>query len=392
MSQADKAQILVVGPSPPPIGGVATFVKILLDSRLADKYQLIHIDTRRDRGGHGKQNRLALINLYYLARQLAAMLAVCIRQRPRIIHLPLTSGVSFWKGAAFTLAGRLFGLKVVAHLHGGYFQDFYAGQNRLARAAIRWVLSRATVIIVLSGGWQRFIREEIRPTTPVQVVVNTVDEMFARQLRSGAKPPSLPADGRKTVLFLGRLDEHKGVFDILKAVPLVLQERSDLHFVIAGPEHSPGIAARMKEVCEREGISQYVQIPGPVTGRDKLDLFLSSSIFVLPSYVENFPYTVLEAMSAGLPVITTPVGGALPEVVEEGVNGFLITPGDYRALAGRIILLARGEQLREDMAEANKAKILEKFIPEVAMAELEKVYDELLVSPPGWETAPKATR
>jgi glycosyltransferase involved in cell wall biosynthesis len=389
MYQSDKVQILVIGPSPPPIGGVATFIEILLHSRLADKYQLIHIDTTRDRGGQGEQNRLALINLYYLARQLAAVLAVCIRQRPRIIHLPLTSGVSFWKGAAFILVGRLFGLKVVAHLHGGYFQKYFARKNRPARSAARWILSRADVIIALSEGWRRLIQEEIRPAIPVRVVTNTVDEAFARCLRSAEKPTE--ADGRQTVLFLGRLNDLKGVFDILKAVPLALRERPELYFVIAGPEHHPGIAAQMKEVCEREGVSSHVQMPGPVTGRDKLDLFLSSYLFVLPSYVENFPYTVLEAMAAGLPVITTPVG-ALPEVVEEGVNGYFITPGDYRALAERITLLARDGRLRQEMAKANRAKVLEKFTPEAAMAELEKVYDELLAPSPDWEAAPSASR
>jgi glycosyltransferase involved in cell wall biosynthesis len=390
MSQSDKAQILVVGPSPPSIGGVETFVQLLLSSRLADKYQLIHIDTTRDRGGQGKQSKLVLINLYYLARQLAAVLVACVRQRPRIIHLPVTSYISFWKGAAFILVGRLFGLKAVAHLHGGHFHEYFASRNRLTRAVIRWSLNQAAVIIVLSESWRRFIQEEIRPTVPVRVVVNTVDEMFARHLLSGEKP-SPSANGRKTVLFLGRLAEYKGVFDLLRAIALVLQERSDLYVVIAGPERYPGIAAQIREVCEQEGVSPYVQIPGPATGQDKLDLFLSSSIFVLPSYMENFPYAVLEAMACGLPVIATPVG-ALPEVVEEGVNGFLIAPGDYRALAERIALLARDGRLCAEMAQANRAKVLERFTPEAAMAELEKVYDELLASSPDRKTAPSAGR
>jgi glycosyltransferase involved in cell wall biosynthesis len=378
MPQSEKVRILVVGPSPPSIGGVETFVQILLNSRLADKYRLIHIDTTRKRSRPKNLNQVTLTSLYYLARQLAAVLVACIRQRPHIIHLPVTSGISFWKGATFILAGRLFGLKVVAHLHGGYFHEYFTEQNHHIQVAIRWVLSQASVVIALSENWRRFVQEEIRPSVPVWIVPNTVEEVFVDSMHRSKKPLT---GGRKTVFFLGRLHESKGVFDILKAISLVLQERSDLRFVIAGPEQYAGIAAQMKEVCEQEGLGPYVQIPGPVMGQDKLDLFFSSSVFVLPSYVENFPYTVLEAMASGLPVITTPVG-ALPEVVEEGVNGFFITPGDYRALAERITLLARDERLREEMAEANRAKILERFIPETAIAELEKVYDELLASSP----------
>lgn len=379
MSKVDRAKILIVGPLPPPAGGVPTFLQILLNSRLAEKYHLIHIDTRRDKGGQEHLNKIALINFYYLARQLTAALIACIQHRPQIIHVPITSGLSFWKGAAFILLGRLLGLKAMAHLHGGYFQKFFHGKNRRTQATIRWILSQASIIIVLSEVWKRFIQEEIKATAPVQVIGNTVDDMFADYLRSGRQNPP-PTNGHKTVLFLGQMHEFKGVFDIPKAAVLARQERPELYFVIAGPEHHPGVAAQLREACEKEGLVPYIQIPGPIMGREKLDLFTSSYIFVLPSYAENFPYTVLEAMSTGLPVIATAVG-ALPEVLEEGVNGYLITPGDYRALAEKIVLLTGDEPLHDRMAQANRVKILERFTPETAIAELERIYDGLLSRP-----------
>lgn len=370
----DKARILVVGPTFPSIGGVETFIQTLLSSRLAGKYRLVHIDTTRDRTRLNNLNQITFTSLYYLARQLAAVVVACFCQHPQVIHLPVTSYISFWKGAAFILTGRLFGLEVVAHLHGGSFADYFAVSNRLVQSLIRWVLNRSTIIIALSENWRQIIQNEIKPTTPVRVIVNTVDEMFAQALLQDDKPP--PTSSRKKVLFLGRLNKQKGIFDILKAIPLVTQEKPDLHFVIAGPG-DPRIVAEMQQVCEQDGISSYVQILGPVMGQDKLDLFLASSIFVLPSCIENFPITILEAMATGLPVITTPVG-AIPEIVEAGVNGFLVTPGDYKALAEKIILLARGERLCTEMARANRAKVLQRYTPEAAMTELEKVYDGLL--------------
>lgn len=74
-----------------------------------------------------------------------------------------------------------------------------------------------------------------------------------------------------------------------------------------------------------------------MTGREKVDLFQSAMIYILPSYGENLPFSLLEAMALGLPVVTTPVG-AIPEIVKDGQNGFLVEPGDVRALASSVIV------------------------------------------------------
>jgi glycosyltransferase involved in cell wall biosynthesis len=86
---------------------------------------------------------------------------------------------------------------------------------------------------------------------------------------------------------------------------------------------------------------------------------------------------VLEAMAAGLPIITTPVG-ALPGLIEDGVNGFLIQPGDYRALADRIVRLLEDPSLRATMAQANRERIRRSYMPHVAMSRFDEIYSRLL--------------
>ncbi|MCZ2096654.1 MAG: glycosyltransferase family 4 protein, partial [Anaerolineae bacterium] len=99
--------------------------------------------------------------------------------------------------------------------------------------------------------------------------------------------------------------------------------------------------------------------------------------FILPSYRENFPSSVLEAMAAGLPVVVTPVG-ALTELLQDGVNGYFVAPGDDRALARRIVELARDPVLREAMGRANRARVRGAFTPAIVFGQIGDLYAQVL--------------
>jgi len=117
-----------------------------------------------------------------------------------------------------------------------------------------------------------------------------------------------------------------------------------------------------------------------VTGAAKLDLLAQASIFILPSYQENLPVALLEAMAMGLPVVTTPVAG-IPDMVEEGRNGFLVPPGDYAGLAERLVRLAHDPALRRSMGEANVAKVRQEYHPALFAKRIADVYRKLLDEP-----------
>jgi glycosyltransferase involved in cell wall biosynthesis len=120
-----------------------------------------------------------------------------------------------------------------------------------------------------------------------------------------------------------------------------------------------------------------VAFPGIVTGKEKLALFQEASLLILPSYFENLPLVVLEAMAAGLPLVVTPVG-ALPELIEEGINGFFVQPGDYEALAERIIYLLKNHEERKAIGMNNAAKFLQGFSPKFVIAKIEQTYFNVL--------------
>lgn len=127
-----------------------------------------------------------------------------------------------------------------------------------------------------------------------------------------------------------------------------------------------------------------------MTGAAKVKLLEKATIFILPSYHENLPVAILDAMAMGLPIVSTPVAG-IPEIVEDGCNGFLVQPGDFQSLADRIVRLARDPELRMAMGQANVEKYCRQYHPKVFAARIEQLYYKVLAGQQSGEvTAPNA--
>ncbi len=373
-SALDRPRVLVIGPGPVQIGGVTTFIQILSSSLVvAQEYDLIRLDTTREPDDLGLEGRVSLTNLRYFVHQTIQLINIIIKQRPFLMHIPITSRLSFWKATVHMIIGRALGLKVLAHLHGGVFDHYYRQSSKLVQWFIGNSLSQANLIIALSERWKRFLIEEVRPDLLVEVLHNTVDDVFAQAAQQG----DIDLDrSDNEVLFVGGLGPRKGVFDILQSVPIVYNAHSNVAFIFAGGESVQGIQAEINRRIEATHIKSVVRFLGPVTGHAKLCMFQKAALFILPSHGENLPYALLEAMSVGLPVVTTPVG-AIPEIIKDGQNGFFIQPGDHIALASRILQLLNDKPLRQRMGMANRLMIQKYYLPDLAMTQLVSIYNKL---------------
>ena len=132
----------------------------------------------------------------------------------------------------------------------------------------------------------------------------------------------------------------------------------------------------IKKICNKTDLCHYIRLLGPIAGQEKINTFLNSDIFVLPTYAENMPNTLLEAMAAGLPVITTPVG-AIPELIEDRENGFLINQGDYKSLANKIENLRISKKSRLRMGKKNIKIIRNKYDFGIVANKLDHIYKYL---------------
>ncbi len=168
---------------------------------------------------------------------------------------------------------------------------------------------------------------------------------------------------------------EKGHRYLIEAAGLVLEKRPDVRFVVVGREKTPQELNRLEDLAHYLGIRDKIIFTG--FRQDAFQLMTTFDVFALPSLWEGFAVVILEAMSLGKPVVATHVGG-IPEVVEDGVNGFLVAPRDSKQMASRILDLVNNEVLRHRMGEEGKKKIRERFGVEYMVKEVEQVYLSVL--------------
>ncbi|MDR3575107.1 MAG: glycosyltransferase family 4 protein [Anaerolineaceae bacterium] len=376
-----KPRILIVGPISPMGGGVGTVNRILLESDgLNSNFEMYLLNTNRGAAGSDKVGTLSLINVYYFINQAINLFRILIIKRPDILHQAVTWGISFWKESFFMLFARCFGVKVIAHVHGSMLDEQINNCNFAQKRMMIAAFNLPNKIIVLSEYWRGFLIKNLSPTLINNIVIipNSIDSSIAGAMEK--QTVNLTEKKEYLILFLGWLCRRKGLLDALRAAELVHQRMPEVRFVFAG-SIEPGPDKELLEFeCNRAGSGGNTSFPGLVTGKEKIDLLSQASIFILPSYHENLPVAILEAMSMGLPVISTSIAG-VPELIEDGKNGFLIQPGDYSTLADRIFSLIQDPALCQSMGKANINKIIKDYHPNVFETKMANVYRNILKVP-----------
>lgn len=344
----------MLGTSPGARSGIASLVQAYAAHGLFQRWDAVYLPTHRD-GGNADKLALASGALLDVTSRLAA-------GRVALLHIHLASYASFWRKAFFMLPARLLGVPYVLHLHGGAFSDFYAAQPAPARAFIRARLRGAARVIALSPE-QRDNLAVIEPKARVEVIPNLVD-VPAWQASLEMPPP--------TVLFLGVLRERKGVIDLLRAWPSVLEAIPEAVLVLAGS----GEIADVWRLIGELGIERSVRIEGWVEGDAKERLLRHAWVAALPSHVEALPMAVLEALASGVPVVATRVGG-IPSAVEHQRQGLLIEPGDVSDLARSLVSILGNALRRKTMGRSARERALAEFSSEVVVPRIEAIWRDL---------------
>lgn len=181
-------------------------------------------------------------------------------------------------------------------------------------------------------------------------------------------PPSVPLVG-----VVSRLsEERKGIQDFIQMAAQVNAQAPDARFVIVGD-------GELREFLERQaadlGLGGRIAFTGD--RRDTPRLLAAMSVFVMPSRYESGPYTLLEAMAAGRPVVTTPVGVA-PELIVDGQNGRLASIGDASALADAVLSLLRSPAAASLMGEAGRTAVVNRFSSRTMVDDVERVYEDAI--------------
>ncbi|MES2149185.1 MAG: glycosyltransferase [Pseudomonadota bacterium] len=286
----------------------------------------------------------------------------CLASRPAVVHAHSASYASFYRKSLLLLVARRAACKTILHVHGGGFARFAgAGSGPLARWWIRHTLEASSVVIALSETWACFLRD-YAPRARVVVVPNCV------VVGAAATRPAQP--GR--ILFLGRAQAAKGVYELLAALAVLAPAHPQLRLVIGGDGALPALRQRAAEL----GVADRLELPGWLDGPARRRELERAAIFCLPSHAEGLPLALLEAMADAKAVVATNVG-AIPELVCDHVNGVLVPAGDVAALGAALASLLDDAALRETLGRCARATIVARYSGERALAQLSALYREL---------------
>lgn len=347
-------KILSVGPEfEPPKGGIAQIIKNYSNDIFPDNY-FNYISNSCDGNRIKKLCKLIFSLIKYVA-------TLAFNRQIEIVHIHTASRFSFKRSSWFAGLAKLFRKKIILHVHGGGFKNYYASHASF----VRRTLGKCDVVVVLTDAWASWFKSEVGIDNLI-VVPNVIPEP--------SKCEAVIKGDKFHVLFLGLINDLKGIFDLLDAINRNkerLKDRFELH--VAGN----GEVERLKSEIQNSHLGDLVKYEGWVDSSRKHKLLCCCDTLILPSYIEGLPLSILEAMSYRIPVISTPVGG-IPSMIDDGVNGFLVEPGDGDEFIAKILYLIENRIACQRMGDASLDRIKSHFPQSVAII-LNNLYKKVLM-------------
>ena len=349
-------RVLLLGPLPPPYGGPEVMTEALVRGlKQRDDIVISHLNTQVSKLLAEKGGKNQLRKSLRAFRQALQLIGRVISFRADVVYLPLTNSPSFFgflRDVTFILPALLLGRKVAIRLHGGYY--YYASTKGYKRWLVRALLRRVSLAMV-QGERLREVFGDLVPADRVVVIPNGMDSSQFNEARA-RKANGLHSP--KRVLFVGLMCREKGFRDVLEAAPLV----PDAQFVFAGEWPSKGDRDEVSAFLKEKGIQERIVFAGVVAGEAKYNLFVSSDVFVFPTYFiyEGHAVSSVEALAAGLPIVCTD-HGALNESLKDGWNGYFVDRSDPGDVAHRLNQLMQDEALRKEMGKRSRQLYEERF-------------------------------
>jgi glycosyltransferase involved in cell wall biosynthesis len=318
--------------------------------------------------GEGFAVAIADVGRTYRLRGGVRLVRLLRRFRADVLH----THVHLAAGVLGRAAGRAAGAAVISHQH---IENHFRPQ-RLPAALLRG-LDNASArlcarILAVSDDTRHAFERQGYPAGLMETVRNGIDPPAARAEHDGVRrelgvPPEAPLAGE-----IARLCDVKGQRELIQAAARV----PGLHVLLVGRDIEAGGAfqAALEGEAEALGVRERVVFAGYRPDRDAV--LAELDLFVLPSWIEGLPLVVLEAMTHGLPVVATPVGGT-PEVVVDGETGLLVPPRDPERLADAIARVVGDRELARRLGEAGRARVAERFSASAMERRVLEIYDEV---------------
>jgi glycosyltransferase involved in cell wall biosynthesis len=366
-----RARVVILGPGLAALSGVSTHVNMLLASDLGLHFELLHFRV----GSEGRtENAIQkLMRLCVSPFQLALFL---VKSRVDIVHLNTSlDAKAYWRDLAYLVVAKLLRRSVVNQVHGGPNPSDFFPRSALLTWVLRQFLVRSDAVTVLSRGeFAAYATFDSR--IKIYLVPNAIDS-------SGLidEPRSVNSHEPLRLVYVGRIIESKGLFDIVAALRQLRQQGRRFTFSVAGTGRDE---TRLREAIRAAGLEDCIRLLGGVVGVAKSRLWLESDVFVFPTRQEGLPYALLEAMAAGCVPVVTPVG-AIPDVLQSDLEGFLVAASDIARVVAALEELDDDRPKLAHMAHCARRRIAEYYTLRRLAADFDAIYRRVLQAASSWQ-------
>lgn len=331
-----KMKVIMIGSHLRVTGGITRVVKNYIQAGIQKKVDFEYLPTY-----FGSNHFVNII--YFVAQYIKLLFKLSVlKQSYDVAHVHMSYRGSFIrKKHVINLLSRK-KINIILHMHGSQFKDFYNESSFEKKKQIVSTLNKVNTIIALGESWKKYYE--------------SISEAEVISLDNAVFPKNTVQDIPNEKIYIttmGLLSQRKGTFDLIDvAAKLKGEMDSKYKFMLAGD----GEIEKAKRKISDLGLEDLFIIPGWISDEKKIEeIYKKSIIYILPSYNEGMPMSVLEAMSYGLPVISTNVGSISLVVKEE--NGFVVEPGDIELITTHILNILNGNVDIELMAKRNVEKI-----------------------------------
>lgn len=346
------ARIVFIMHMPPPIHGASMVGQAIHDSKCINGFfdaLFFNLSSSESIDDIGKI-RFGKICCYI--KLLWGVYKVIRKYHPHLVYVtPNTAGLSFYKDFLLVQMLKRMKCNVIVHFHN---KGVLSRQNRIIDNWLYEKFFKDIKVILLAKSLYNDIKKYVK-TTSIYICPNGIKDESLGLIPKRNSPVT-------RILFLSNMLKEKGVLDLLDACKLLHEKGILFECTFVGAESVDINAVVFDRMVADRGLSTSVQYIGKKYGDEKRACYMNSDLFVFPTFYHNecFPIVLLEAMSFGLPCISTNEG-AISEIIDDGVTGFVVDKNDVHQLADKIELLIKNPTLLRDMGMAGKVKFQEKY-------------------------------